>query len=108
MNEKDYAVYAGETFSRTWICNDVNAAAVPLDGVTAKMQIRARPGGELIASAATTVTAAEGKIVFTVSAAVTAVIAPGTYYYDIKLSDSAGNAVFVRRGKFIILQPVTE
>lgn len=121
--EHDFECDQGSTFNRsvTYTQKDAsgNDVIVNLAGYAARMDIRfaltkeadtvlqmnASNGRATIDGTGTT-----GKVNLTISAADTAAITPGEYFYDLEVFTGAGNAGFVDRliqGKFSVSAEVT-
>lgn len=95
-------------------CKDPSGNPINLSGLTAKMQLRSLPDdptAELTLSSANgdiVIQGAQGIINVTASSALTVNVSPGTYYYDLELTNPATNSVVrVIQGQIIMSAEVT-
>jgi hypothetical protein len=87
--------FAGDTWTATFV--SVNPDGTPVDntGCSAKMQIRPDFSGPLTLEASTSngllaLGGTNGEITVTIPAATTSSVAPGYYFYDLKLTFASG------------------
>lgn len=105
--------YQGATFTHTFTHRS-GGSLVNLTGYSARMQARTRTRGT-VGSAAFTLTStsgltlggAAGTIVATLSAAVTELLTPGIYRYDLRLESGAGVVTRAFEGRFIVCPAIT-
>lgn len=109
-----HACEQGSTFSAGIYIKDKYQNPVDLTGYTFKMHVRvtaATTGSPLLeistANGYGTITAATGKLSWTVPAAVTAAITAGNYFYDLEITSGGGLVTRIIEGKFDITAEVT-
>lgn len=103
----DLTCYKGQSFSQNLYFKQ-GGKIYPLDGFTAKSQIRPSDNSEtLIAEFVCTITAAEGKLNLTLDHETTAALKPGFYVWDLKMASGWDTVRYWIRGKFIVSGRVT-
>lgn len=106
--EHNLHCYKGQTFTQG-IRFKANGEPIPLDGITAKAQIRPAENDPcLTAEFAVTVYAEEGRVILGLSPEETAELTPGVRLWDMKMTDGSGDVAYYVYGKFIIKGRVTE
>ena len=102
--------YKGQTFSQgIYFKSQTTGDPIPLDGITAKAQIRPTENSTcLIAEFTATVFPEDGKVSLELDAEDTANLTPGVNLWDLKLTDEAGNVAYYICGKFIVEGRITE
>lgn len=107
---RDLTLWKGQTYSQNiWFTYETTKQPIPLDGITAKAEIRPSYNSKvLIATLICTVYANEGKVNLALDAETTAAIAPGIYAWDLKMTDQSGQVAYYIEGKFIVDGRVTE
>ena len=104
----DFSVMKGETFNKVITLVDDDNKPINLAGCSAKAQVRPDPNSTaLIAEMSTTVKAESGKIQFFLRANITALIPPGTYYYDVCTIKGTTVKYYIG-GKFTVMPAVTK
>lgn len=104
----DLTCYKGQSFSQNMYFKK-NGVVFPLDGMTAKSQIRPSDNSEtLIAEFICTITAEEGKLNISLDHETTAALRPGFYVWDLKTTSGWDTVRYWIRGKFIVSGRVTE
>jgi hypothetical protein len=106
-------LYQGATFTHTFT-HRVSGSAVNLTGYTARLQARTRLRG-YVGSAAFTLTetaglalgGSAGTIAVTISDAVTELLTPGIYRYDVRLESGAGVVTRAFEGRLIVAPAIT-
>jgi hypothetical protein len=106
-------LYQGATFTHTFT-HRVNGTAVNLTGYSCRLQARTRIRG-YVGSAAFTLTetggltlgGAAGTIVATLTPAVTAILTPGLYRYDVRLESGAGVVTRAFEGRITVAPAIT-
>jgi hypothetical protein len=104
--------YQGATFTHTFT-HRVNGSLVNLTGYSARMQARTRVRG-MVGSAAFTLTStsgltlggAAGTVAVSISAAVTEILTPGLYRYDVTLT-TGSTVVRAFEGRFTVAPAIT-
>ena len=109
MEFYDLSVKQGETFNQVLIFKDPDGTVMDLTGFTGYCQVRPDPDSDdLTATMTVAITAADGKVVLSLSAATTAAIPTGSYAYDFAMKSSGNDVRYYIGGKFCVLPSVTE
>lgn len=104
----DLTIYKGQAWKKdAWFKED--GEIMDLTGVTARAQIRPKENSvDLIAEITCEIDPAEGHLSMTLPASLTAAIAPGLYYWDLKLTDVDELPDYPIYGRVRIIGRVTE
>ena len=104
----DLTIYKGQFWKKdAWFKED--GVIMDLTGVTAEAQIRPEENSEdLIADITCEIDSAEGHLAMSLSAAQTAAIPPGVYYWDLKMTDTEDLPDYPLFGRVHIIGRVTE
>ena len=91
----------GADFSETFVSTESNGSTSNLTGYTGTARMKKHPG----ATESTSITAITGEVTISLSAATSAGLDPGRYYYDVRLESSTSTVsrlvegmAFVRAG----------
>jgi len=105
--EYDLYIYKGEDYLLTtgW---KIDKEPIDFTGWTAAIQIRRGMNGGLIAEMECDIEAVEGKIDLTLQNRFTAALNPGTYAWDLKLTDEGGTVWYPLTGKCYVYGRSTE
>ena len=101
-------VYRGDTWERSWLLQDAAGAVVPLDGATARLQVR----GMVLETSASTedgrivIQAADGRIDMIIPFEFMD-ISPGTYNFDLELTHADNSRRTYEQGILVILEDFT-
>jgi hypothetical protein len=113
MNPGQYniSVYQGTSFSLSPVWK-IGGVPVILTGYTADMQVRASTDTGIIVELSTfngniMIDGPYGRINLNLNAYQTAALTPGTYQYDLNLTDLSGFVSKILRGVFIVNASVT-
>ena len=106
---QDLTCYKGQTYSQNiYFQYKATHQPIPLDGITGKSQIRPSDNSQTLTAEFTiTIYAEEGKVNLSLDAETTAAIAPGSYAYDLKFTDSSDRIGYWIKGQFIVNGRVT-
>lgn len=105
--EHNLYCYRGQSWKKT-LYFEIGDEILDLSGMTAKAQIRPTENNAILtAEINCTVFATEGKMILELSSDETAKITPGTYNYDVQMTDSFGNVTYYIYGDFIMKGRVT-
>ena len=104
----DIEIYRGAT-SKKDARYKINDSPVDLTDYTVRAQIRPQENSETLTAEITCeVTAEQGLIEMSLGPEETVAIAPGTYFWDLKITDEAGEADVDIYGKAVVKGRVTE
>lgn len=105
----DLTLYKGQTYSQNiYFEYEDSGDPIPLDGITAKAQVRPSLNSQkLTAEMLCTVYAEEGKVNLALDPEITAAIPNGFYAWDLKMTDEHGDVAYYIVGKFIVGGRVT-
>jgi len=106
--KQDIQAFRGVSCIISWQFKDKNGNIIPLNGVVAKSQIREEPGGSLVTEFVSQVFESDGKVVLSLTEAMTEAIPAKAYQYDVKLSDMNGNSALLVRGFLYVSEPITK
>lgn len=101
----------GISFNRTIVLKDNNGNPINLTGFSYFCEVRTKPGGDLLATMSAVVTAAQGRVDFSLSLDNTKKIGFNGGVYDVieqKDSDPQANTSFLFGGTVQILPSVTQ
>ena len=95
----------GADFSETFVSTESNGSASNLTGYTGTARMKKHPGATESTSFSVSITAITGEVTISLSAATSAGLDPGRYYYDVRLESSTSSVsrlvegmAFVRAG----------
>lgn len=110
----DITIQQGGTFNLILLWQDQNGNAFDLTGYSADMQIRASAGASTILHEASTTngeitlsTNGKGSITIIITAATTALFNWLSAVYDLKMTDSLGNIIYLVAGAAVLNAQVT-
>lgn len=104
-------LFRGDTWTRAWRLEDAACKPIDLTGASARLQLR--DGAGALALDATTVngrlqiTALEGRIDLAVPYATTALLAAGTYRFDLEVTHASGIRRTYEQDSLVILEDVS-
>jgi len=106
------AVYRGETLQRVFTYKDSDGVAVDLTGYSASMQVRKSLADGVALELSTvnsriTLGGAAGTVTILVSAADTATIDVGQYFYDLELTSGSSVVTRLIEGRFQVKEAYT-
>lgn len=105
--EHNLYCYRGQSWKKT-LYFEIGDEILDLSGMTAKAQIRPTENNAILtAEINCTVFATEGKMILELSSDETAKITPGTYNYDVQMTDGFGNVTYYIYGDFVMKGRVT-
>lgn len=106
----DLTCYKGQTYSQNIrFTYKSTGEPIPLDGITAKAQIRPSQNSAILTEDLTCVVyPSEGKVSLSLTQEQTASIPKGFYAWDLKMTDASGDVAYYIEGKFIVTGRVTE
>lgn len=94
----NFIIQKGATWNRVVYWNNPDGTPINLSGYSAKFQVSSSFGGstalELTSGSGITITGASGKIELKATAAQTAALATGHYYYELELSQDSWVTVY--------------
>jgi len=92
--------YSGETLSMSLTCKDSVGAVFPLTGYTARAQVRSSTTSSTVVLDLAPVISSPSTGVITISKTdeQTAVVPPGSYYWDLVLDTPTGGVIFIAGG----------
>lgn len=101
--------YSGETLSMSLTCKDSAGAVFPLTGYSARAQVRASATSSTVVLdlSPTIPTPANGIVVISKTDEQTAIVTPGTYYWDLVLDTPTGGVIFIAGGTMKFRKLVT-
>lgn len=104
----DHELVIGDTYQPAEVqLTDGAGAGVSLSGATGEMQLRQEPGAVLIASGTVSiVSASEGIFSWSISAATTAALVPGTAQFSVRITFGDGTKRTVIEGTVTIRRAV--
>jgi hypothetical protein len=101
----------GATFSKILSLKDTNNVIIDVTGYDFKMQVRKNYSEDLITELSTDNGLididSDGRVVLTLSATATALLAPGNYLYDIKMTDLSSVVTRILEGRFVVKAQIT-
>lgn len=105
--------FRGDTWLRSWVIKDASGAPVDLTGASARLHVRPQEGtdnaDELILAATVgdglTITPGTGRVDLRVEAADMA-IDPGTYRFELELTDGDGVVRTIEQNRIMIIEDV--
>ena len=109
----DFVLDRGATVNRTFQVTDMAGGAVSYNGFTARMQVRKEPNSPVVLLTATTesghmqIVGNLGQINLVITDDETSGFTPGTYYYDLFISNSLDESIKLLEGRFIVHPSVT-
>jgi len=107
-----FTVRQGETFDRTIFFKRDDDTVYVLTGFTGKMDIRNASGAPLLLSLSSgdgiTIDGAAGSVRLQIDKADTLVLKPGSYAYDLFLTDASGIAKPYLSGSFNVIAGITQ
>jgi hypothetical protein len=107
-----FTVRQGESFNQEIYFKYEDTSSYPLTGCTAKMDVRTNPGSEAIVRISSgngiTIDEDEGSIQLEIDKTVTATLKPGSYVYDLFITDGGGIAKPFLTGSFNIAAGITQ
>ena len=105
--EHNMYCYRGQSWKKT-LYFEKGDHAFDLTGMAVKAQIRPTENNAILtAEIKCSVNVAEGKVDLELSSDETAKITPGTYNYDVQMTDNLGNVTYYIYGDFIMKGRVT-
>lgn len=101
----------GSTFSRT-LTYEIDNTPVNLTGYSARMQVRVDYATtttlvSLTSGSGITLGGSAGTITFTITAAASALLPPGSWVYDLELVSGGGEVTRLIQGEFVVTPEVT-
>jgi len=112
MKEVNYNVIQGDNFQLALTYTDSSGSAINLTGASAYMEVRDKPGGQILCATASgapgaagdglTFTASSGKISINLTAAKTSVFITPRAAYQLQLTDSGGAKTTLLQGWFLV------
>lgn len=108
----NFVIHTGTDFTQTYVFEDETSNSVlDLTGYSGSGQLKrydsSSKTADLTLDFGTSTQRTNGRLTVSMSAATTANIKPGRYFYDIRLTDDAGKIEKVVEGVAIIKQAVT-
>jgi hypothetical protein len=107
-----FTLRQGESFGQEIYFKYEDKSSYPLTGCTAKMDVRTNPGAEAIVKICSgdgiTIDEEEGSIYIEIDKTVTATLKPGSYVYDLFITDGGGIAKPFLAGSFNIAAGITQ
>lgn len=107
-----FTVRQGETFDRTVFFKHEDQTVYVLTGYTGKMDIRNAPGAPLLISLTSgdgiTINGAAGSVRLQIDKTDTLNLKPGSYAYDLFLTDASGIAKPFLTGSFNVIAGITQ
>ena len=105
----DYNIDQGTDWSVVVTAKDTAGTVIDLSNATISSQLRKNyTSTNFHTITATTLVAAEGTITLNLTAAASAAIASGYYYYDVEVTDSLGLVTRITEGKIHLRPEVTK
>lgn len=105
--EHDLYCYRGQSWKKS-LYFEIGDQPLDLSGMVAKAQIRPTENNAILtAEINCSIYEGEGKMVLSLSSDDTAKITPGTYCYDVQVTDDSGDVTYYIYGKFIMKGRVT-
>lgn len=105
--------FRGDTYGNVFKIADSNGDPIDITGYTFKMTINSLKeptdtATQIFQVVGTLVSPSLGTVKFAPSSLQANAIEPGTYYFDIQMTDGAGAIQTVATGKYIIRQDITK
>ena len=106
--KQDLACYKGQTYEQNFYFKH-NSEPIDLTGCTAKAQVRPVPNSDtLTAEFVCTVDGTAGKVSLSLDSAVTAGFVPGSYAWDLQMTDTHDDVRYWIQGAFTVRGRVTK
>lgn len=97
----------GADFSETFVSKESDGSVTNLTGYTGSAKLKKHPGASTSNSFTVTITSGLGEVAIAMTSGVTVGLTPGRYYYDVKLSSSAGSVSRLVEGMAIVTAGIT-